>query len=352
MCWLILRPDQPAKSSSVCMAASREDWSARNSVVSSAYCDIVMVLSAMDKPLIAVFFFIKKARSSTAIMKRDGEEQQLLLGLEKRKGKQNTVSSLKDSQGLIITDPGEILAAQRSYFEKIYTEDSALLQPLESLPISSEDLPKITEGHRVMTEFPFTHREFHTALKELGCNKAPGSDGITAEFYLKFWDTLHEPYFDCMSHAIETGILSPEQRSGIINLIPKKGLDRQCLGNWRPITLLNNDFKIYSKALSSRLQMCVKDIVSEDQTGFVKGRSIGTNLLTVQNLIETTSISGDQGLLLAIDYAKAFDSLRWDLIYKALELFGFGDFLISAVKLLFRDVKTSIFNSGFSSGYF
>lgn len=74
--------------------------------------------------------------------------------------------------------------------------------------------------------------------------------------------------------------------------------------------------------------------------------------MNTQTTIEHSTVTGEPGFLLAIDYAKAFDSIRWSLLYKAVTLFGFGEFIIDAIKLLFQDIKTSIYNNGFSSGYF
>lgn len=143
--------------------------------------------------------------------------------------------------------PTLTISYTKNFFEKIYTETDDSLRPIDSLPISEGEVPTLTDDHKRMLELPFTPREFYLALKDLGNNKSLGSDGITKEFYLKFWDLLGEAYFNSISHSISTGSHSPEQRSGIITLIPKKGGDRLELGNWRPITLLNNDFKIYSK---------------------------------------------------------------------------------------------------------
>lgn len=135
-------------------------------------------------------------------------------------------------------------------------------------------------------------------------------------------------------------------------MIPKKSQVRLLLKNWRPITLLNADFKIISKALANRLQSCIQDVVSSYQTGFIKGRSIATNLPNIQMVADQTNSLKSSGLLLVLDYRKAFDTIRSDLIYLALELFGIGDMISSAVKILFKDLKTCVLNSGFTSPYF
>lgn len=89
------------------------------------------------------------------------------------------------------------------------------------------------------------------------------------------------------------------------------------LQNWRPITLLNAELKIFSKALAGRIQSCIKDVVSPDQTSFIRGRSIGTNLTTIQTVIDQTNISESSNILLSVDYRKAFDTISWSLIYNA-----------------------------------
>lgn len=274
------------------------------------------------------------------------------LGLEKRQSKEKTITSLKDENGRLLTSNQDILAYEKRYFSDIYNEDPSQLHPIQNLPLSKEDIPQVTDSHRQLINLPFTHRDFHTALKNLNKNKSPGSDGITPEFYLLFWDQLHNLFYDSIMFSLKEGRLSDDQRAGIVTLIPKKAQDRLQLSNWRPITLLNADFKIFSKALADRIQIGIKDVISDDQTGFIKGRTIATNLTTIQMVIEQTKINNSSGLICAVDYRKAFDTIRWDIIHHAMESFGFGEFICSAVKVLFKDIKTCIFNSGFSSGFF
>lgn len=129
-------------------------------------------------------------------------------------------------------------------------------------------------------------------------------------------------------------------------------MDRTEITNWRPITLLNVDFKIYSKAIAKRLQSCIKEVVHTDQTGFIRGRCIGENLNNIQNVIHHASAQNEQNYILALDYTKAFDTIRWDLIYEALALFNFGEYITSAIKMLFTGVKSRLINAGFASEVF
>lgn len=109
--------------------------------------------------------------------------------------------------------------------------------------------------------------------------------------------------------SLQGGYLSEEQLSGIITLIPKKCHDRTNLSNLRPITLLNADFKIFSKVVANRTQLGIHGVVHNDQTGFVRGRSIATKINNIPMVIDHTRSSESTGLLL-VDYRKAFDTVR------------------------------------------
>lgn len=223
------------------------------------------------------------------------------------------------------------------------------LEPVENFPLHPEDLPQVPDIKRQYVNRPFTMEELHSALKELNKNKSPGSDGITPEFYLHFWDLIKDAFMQSLEFSLEEGTLTDGQRLGVITLLPKKNLDKTLISNWRPITLLNSDVKIISKALANRLQYCVKDVVSEDQSGFIRGRSIITNLNNIQAVIDHSADSGNSGALLAVDYAKAFDTVRWDLIFHALKLFGFGDFILTVVRMMFKNIKSCTYNAGYTS---
>lgn len=150
----------------------------------------------------------------------------------------------------------------------------------------------------------------------------------------------------------KTDLCRKSRRLALSSSYLKKNSDRLSLSSWRPITLLNNDLKILSKAIAKRIQSVICDIVEEDQTGFIRGRKIHENLSNIQNVIDYTNYNQQTGLLLAIDYTKAFDTTRLELIFKALNLFGFGQFIQSSVKLLFTDIKSCVLNAGTSSGFF
>jgi hypothetical protein len=144
------------------------------------------------------------------------------------------------------------------------------------------------------------------------------------EFYKFFWIDIGHLLWRSAKFAYEHGELSPFQTQGIITCIPKYGRDRRLLKNWRPISLLNVDYKIISGAIANRVKQVLPDIISNTQTGFMKGRFIGENTRLVYDIMNYCQLHKLPGLLLMIDFEKAFDTIEWEFIDKALDSFNVG----------------------------
>ena len=144
-------------------------------------------------------------------------------------------------------------------------------------------------------------------------------------FYNQFWGILQWPFFECVKQSVEEGELPLTLRKGIITPIHKgKELDGNDLGNYRPITLTNTDYKILTKAMAIRLQKVISSIVSEDQVGFVKGRNIASYLRLFDDMTKCLNQANKPGSLIALDFSKAFDTLSKPCVLDALEMFKFG----------------------------
>jgi hypothetical protein len=91
---------------------------------------------------------------------------------------------------------------------------------------------------------------------------SPGSDGLPVEFYIKLFPLIGAEFVNIVNQASARGALSPTQRHSIITLLAKYGADRELLCNWRPISLLNTDYKIISKSILIRMAKVAGDIIS------------------------------------------------------------------------------------------
>ena len=186
------------------------------------------------------------------------------------------------------------------------------------------NLPKLDKPEQDKLENPLCSEECYNVLKECAKGKCPGSDGLSVEFYLHFWSLLGEEMTQSFNYAFQRGQMNITQKQGIIKVIPKKKKDKSYLENWRPLTLLNVDYKIATKTMAHRIATVLPKLINEDQTDYVKGRYIGQNIRLIQDIMKVTESENIPGTALFIDFKKAFDTLDWNFVFKTLEAFNFS----------------------------
>lgn len=121
------------------------------------------------------------------------------------------------------------------------------------------------------------------------------------------------------------------------------------LTSWRPITLLNIDYKILAKTIAKRKEPFLPKLIHSDQTGFIKDRYIGQNIRLLSDLMDAKKISG---IFLLVDFEKAFDSIEWSFINNTLELFNFGASIRKWFSVLYNGGETAVMNAGYMTDYF
>lgn len=126
--------------------------------------------------------------------------------------------------------------------------------------------------------------EIYKAMSSMSKNKNPGPDGITIEFYVKFGNQLRQILFKLFESIQIKSSMSRSMRLGHITLIYKNKGDKQCLQNWRHISLLNADYKILARIMSNRLIYVLPKIISNEQTWCVIGRGISDNICSIRDI--------------------------------------------------------------------
>jgi exonuclease III len=280
------------------------------------------------------------------------------LNQQKERGVNNVIRRLVKDSGEEVTNPKEILKEQQSFYEKIYTskfncqdEEEEDLQNIFQ-ELTSIETPKI--GNEIWDNLttPITEEEVWKTIQSCADNKSPGTDGLNNNFYKIMWPNIKKYLLSSITATLSKGEMSISQKQGIISLIPKPNKDSSKLKNWRPITLLNQDYKYLAKCLANRCRKILPDIISPDQTGFVPNRLIGTNILKAQGIISQLKENQEEGILMGIDFEKAFDTIEWCYIIKALEHFNFPPILINWIRSLYNNISTCIINNGHTSQHF
>jgi hypothetical protein len=222
--------------------------------------------------------------------------------------------------GALCADTPLIINHCLSYYSDLYNKREV---DRSVWPALTKNLTKLTEDERLSCEGPFTQGECWTAISQMANNKSPWSDGLPAEFYKEFFPNIG-PLFIKIANAQISKILSPSQRLGIITLLPKKDSDRTLLNNWRPVSLLNTDYKILSKTLVNRLKRLANRFISNSQTSAVPGRSIYDTLHLLRNVFHYCKERNFPCLAVSIDQAKAFDKVHHEYLFFVMEQMGIG----------------------------
>ena len=176
---------------------------------------------------------------------------------------------------------------------------------------------------------------------------APGISGFSREFYKHFSKDLIGFIMKYIEYTEEIGILSENQRIGVITLLPKGQKDKKTLKNWRPITLLSSLYKTISGAIGNRFKKFLPSVIGLSQKGFVDGRQMSecTRLL-YDTISDAYCTEGKKGIIMSIDFEKAFDSVSFSFIERVIEAAGFPKKMQTWVKILLNGFMSHVNHAG------
>ena len=290
-------------------------------------------------------------RSKIQWVEQGEKNTKYFLNLEKRNYNQKYIKKLIVNDSEIVTDPNKILEEEKQYYQKLYCTKKYSTENYSEF-LQNNHLPKLTELEQQICERPLSMEEISKSLKQLANDKTPGSDGFTTNFYKFFWIDIKELVFDSFKYSFKNELLSDDQRRGILNLIPKPNKDARYLKNWRPVSLLNTDYKILTKALAMPLQAVLPKLIKNDQIGYMKDRNIEQNIRIIEDIMTYTDLKHLPGFIVLVDFEKAFDSVEWSFLLRTLETFNFGNNFIKWITILYTRIVSSTTNNGYFSKYF
>ena len=204
-----------------------------------------------------------------------------------------------------------------------------------------------------------TKEELLAALKTTLKGKSPGLDGLPYEFYLTFWDAVADALAAAVNEAYTTDDAAPAYDAafteGIITLIykgrPSAPLPEDAVSSYRPITLLNADYKVAAKAVTRRLSRVLGHVVDDTQTAFVPGRWIGDNILCHLDVFDAVA-SPDSACILFLDFEKAYDRVCRGWLAACMERMGVGPHARRWVRLLLEGTTATVAVAGAASRRF
>lgn len=257
--------------------------------------------------------------------------------------RKNLVLSI-EHDGIQITDQEGIRNHFLQTFKKqlgvskqvVHFMPEALYQPMQAL---------------IQLQDPFTENEVQRAVNMLAGNKASGPDGLPNEFLRTFWPELRGEIMEIMKSFYDNSLdLSQVNKANVV-MIPKNE-SPVSVGDYRPISVINLIPKLISKVLANRLKEWMPDLISANQTAFIAGRQISDNFVVTREVLQHIKSKGKAAIFMKLDFAKAFDSIEWDFLYKVLEARGFPPRWIAWIKSLLNTATSRVIINGGVSEFF
>ena len=269
--------------------------------------------------------------------------------LENRNYLDKAMHFLQRPNGETVSNQTDIIKEVQDFYSNLYKKKDVKDIDLQTV---IKEAFKLNETDRKELEGPITYQEALKSLKAMKNRKSPGADGFTVEFFKFFFGDIGNFLVRSINEGFEKSQLSVTQRQGVIICIPKEGKPRQFIKNWRPISLLNVSYKIASSCIANRMKIVLHKIIDENQKGFLKGRYIGENIRLLYDTIVYTEKNNIPGMIVSIDFEKAFDSISWSFLQKSLEFFNFGPKFCQWIKTFYTDITSCISLNGQYSPWF
>ncbi|PKU86147.1 putative mitochondrial protein [Dendrobium catenatum] len=287
-------------------------------------------------------------KSNTKFLLEGDRNTKFFHALANKKKTRSHIHKIIDMNGTVLTTNESICNSGVNYFQHIFNSST------DCMPITNPYLiPKlITEDENVMLCHTPTEDEILNVIKDLNSNAVADPDGFTTKFFQDNWDIIKEDVINAVEDFFAGNSYPKFFSSTNIVLIPKKDGPKHWQ-DFRPISLCTFLNKVNSKIIAKRLINILPNIISLNQTGYVKGRSIFDNVLLAQEITHDINVKVKGGnVIFKLDVSKAYDNINWNFLYKILSLFGFNNLFISLIKNSIENCYFSVIINGKHNGFF
>jgi hypothetical protein len=286
-------------------------------------------------------------RSNIKVLENCSTASPFLTAMNDKKKMTTAIPSLKDANGISHENPHEVLQIASDFYSSLYQASPTNENTTSSrTSLLQQETLTLSEKNKMELDSPLDLEIIqYVILKKLKKRKSPGLDGLTSEFYQHFADEI-SPILLKIFQSSENEL--PESHyDGLITLIYKKG-DPENIANYRPISLLNVDYKIFTLILTLRLQNVLGSILHDSQKQ-APNRYILENTRSILDLIYLFENTKEKGSLVFLDQEKAFDRISWDYLIQVLKRKNFGPNFIHWIQLTMVKPRSRIKINNFLS---
>ena len=238
----------------------------------------------------------------------------------------------------------DILREIQSFYQNLYSSQNIPNAQIQDY-LQDFNPPLLDSTQKDSIGAFIKEEEVDLVIRNLNLNKSPGLDGITAEFYQEFRPQLVPILTELYNNSLLQGYLPKNFKQSIITLIFKNKGSPDEIKNWRPISLLNLDYKILTKTLTLRLKNTIANIINEFQS-CGPNRSIINNALNLKSIIKYIRQNDQKYAIISLDQEKAFDRIEHNFLKIVLQKYDFPPNFIKWFEILYTDIESKILVNG------
>ena len=262
-----------------------------------------------------------------------------------RKREKVTINELIDNYGLPTITPAEMVEHVDRFYAELYKRDQT------DLAKQNLFLDNVTAGlsdqQKNNLQVDLSEHQIETAISQMTKRKTPGPDGLSIEFYTLCWSIVKHEFICVLTEMFSSQSVEPQIKTGYLTLIHKKGHKNE-IANYRPISLLNYDLKIFTKCLTNRLKPLISDFTQKQQ--YVKpGKQISSATTLLIDLWWDVCTGETDAYFISTDFRKAFDSIDQRWLSRVLQKMNFPTNFMQIINSSNNNANVKVLINGFQT---
>ena len=258
------------------------------------------------------------------------------------------ISAIKIQNGKISEDPKEIMNYITDTYQNLWGKEATQIEEdVQDAYLENVDC-NVNDYNVENYISPFINLdEMDEAFEDqYKLDTAPGSDGLTYEFYKSNWNVIKYDLLQVYNNSFISQSLPNSMNEAYVKLIPKQG-DQTDIKNWRPLSLLNTDYKILSRIIFNKIVGHLNRHTSKNQKSIFPGRSlISVHLNTVSAIQHSKQHRKHDMAIAKFDLQKAFDNVQHKFLFKMLKKLKLPSSMIQWIKILYKSCSSRLLING------
>ena len=238
----------------------------------------------------------------------------------------------------------EELNAVKELVKEFYKEKLTAIEDI-GVRLDNVHFEEITESDNRLLTDPFDEEEIKEAIWNCDGQKSPGPDGVTFSFIKMFWGLVNKEVVGALKYFHKEGKIPKGCNASFLTLIPKSE-NPQSLEEYRPISLVGCLYKIVTKVLSKRVKKVIEKVIDGSQSAFLSNRGLLDSVLVVNEVLDDLKRRRKSGVIMKLDFEKAYDSVSWEFLFYMMGRLGFCERWIQWIRACLESATISVLVNG------